>query len=325
MNSFGHNFSITVFGESHGECVGVVIDGVPPGVSISQTDFYHDLGRRRAVMPGTTARNEKDTPRIISGIYEGTSTGAPLTIIFENGDTRPDDYSHFTEHPRPSHADLTARIKYKGFNDPNGGGMFSGRLTVCLVAAGVVAKKLLPDVTFETKIAEIGGCDDPERFDEIINAVASEGNSVGAIVQTIVNGTGTGLGEPFFDSTESVISHLLFSIPAVKGVEFGAGFGVARKIGSENNDTIVNPNGTTLTNNDGGINGGITNGNPLIVRAAIKPTPSIYKPQHTYNFARGGIEKIEIKGRHDACIAPRAAVVIEAAVAIALADLSARR
>lgn len=325
MNTFGHNFRLTVFGESHGEHVGIVMDGASPGLDLSENDFLHDLGRRRSGITGSTARLEKDLPKIISGVFSGRTTGAPVTILFANEDKRPRDYYDFINHPRPSHADLTARTKYKGFNDPRGGGMFSGRMTVCLVAAGVVAKKMLPQVTFETTPVEIGGCNDPSRFEEIINAASAEGDSLGGVIQTTVNGLTPGYGEPFFDSAESMISHLLFSIPAVKGVEFGAGFAAAAKKGSENNDIIIDGKGTTATNNDGGINGGITNGNPLIVRVAIKPVPSIQKPQHTYNFGSRRVEELEIKGRHDVCIALRASVVVESAIAIALADLSARK
>lgn len=325
MNTFGHNFRITVFGESHGECAGVVIDGVTPGLGLLEEDFLGDLDRRRAGITGSTARLEKDFPQIISGVFNGKTTGAPVTILFTNENKRPQDYSDFIGHPRPSHADLAARVKHNGFNDPRGGGMFSGRMTVCLVAAGVVAKKMLPHAVFETAPAEIGGCRDSAKFEEIIDAASAEGDSVGGIVQTTVTGLGAGYGEPFFDSAESVISHLLFSIPAVKGVEFGAGFASAAKKGSANNDMIIDDTGKTATNNDGGINGGITNGNSVIVRTAIKPTPSILKPQQTYNFANRRVEKLEIKGRHDACIVLRAAVAVEAAVAIALADLSARK
>ncbi len=325
MDTFGHNFRLTVFGESHGDRVGVVIDGVPPGMSLSENDFLQDLGRRRSGITGSTARVEKDSPEIISGILNGKTTGTPVSILFANENKRPQDYANFTIHPRPSHADLTALTKYKGFNDPRGGGMFSGRMTLCLVAAGVVAKKILPHAVFETAPVEIGGCSDPAEFDKTISAAAAEGDSVGGIIQTTVNGAGPGYGEPFFDSAESVISHLLFSIPAVKGVEFGAGFASAAKKGSENNDIIIDGNGATATNNDGGINGGITNGNPIIVRVAIKPTPSISRPQLTYDFETGLMEKLEIKGRHDACIVSRASVVVEAAVAIALADLFSRK
>lgn len=322
MNSFGKLFRVTIWGESHGECVGVSVDGVPAGIVLSAEDFAEDLARRASGRRGTTPRREADQPKIVSGVYEGRTTGAPLTVLFENTNTRSGDYSNLVSQPRPSHADLVAQRKFDGANDPRGGGHFSGRLTLGLVAAGVVAKRVIgSDVKFATRIAEIGGCADESRFDEVIEVAMRDGDSVGGVVECRVDSVVTGLGEPFFDSTESSIAHLLFSVPAVKGVEFGAGFEVARRRGSENNDLIISADGATATNNDGGINGGITNGNQLVVRAAVKPTPSISRPQMTYDFERGEVCELQIKGRHDACIALRAAVVVESAVAIALADL----
>lgn len=322
MNSFGKLFRVTIWGESHGECVGVSVDGVPAGIVLSAEDFAEDLARRASGRRGTTPRREADQPKIVSGVYEGRTTGAPLTVLFENTNTRSGDYSNLVSQPRPSHADLVAQRKFDGANDPRGGGHFSGRLTLGLVAAGVVAKRVIgSDVKFATRIAEIGGCADESRFDEVIEVAMRDGDSVGGVVECRVDSVVTGLGEPFFDSTESSIAHLLFSVPAVKGVEFGAGFEVAKHRGSENNDLIINADGATATNNDGGINGGITNGNQLVVRAAVKPTPSISRPQMTYDFERGEVCELQIKGRHDACIALRAAVVVESAVAIALADL----
>lgn len=322
MNSFGTIFRVTIWGESHGECVGVSIDGVPAGIKLSEEDFAEDLARRASGRRGTTPRREADQPQIVSGVYEGRTTGAPLTVLFENTNTRSGDYSNLVRQPRPSHADLVAQRKFDGANDPRGGGHFSGRLTLGLVAASVVAKRVMgSDVKFATRIAEIGGCADENRFDEVIEAAMREGDSVGGVVECRVDSVATGLGEPFFDSAESTIAHLLFSVPAVKGVEFGAGFEVAKRRGSENNDLIINANGATATNNDGGVNGGITNGNQLVVRAAVKPTPSISRPQQTFDFESGEVRELQIKGRHDACIALRAAVVVESAVAIALADL----
>lgn len=322
MNSYGTIFRVTIWGESHGECVGVSVDGVPAGIRLSAEDFADDLARRASGRRGTTPRHEPDQPRIVSGVYEGHTTGAPLTVLFENTNTRSGDYSNLVRQPRPSHADRVAGCKYAGANDPRGGGHFSGRLTLGLVAAGVVAKRVIEsDVAFSTRITEIGGCSDESRFDEVIDAAMRDGDSVGGVVECCVDGVSVGLGEPFFDSVESTIAHLLFSVPAVKGVEFGAGFEVARRRGSENNDLIINAKGATATNNDGGVNGGITNGNRLVVRAAVKPTPSISRPQMTYDFERGEVCELQIRGRHDACIALRAAVVVEAAVAIALADL----
>ena len=325
MNSWGEIFRVTLWGESHGQQVGVSIDGVPAGIALSEADFMPDLERRKAGAAGTTPRKESDIPHIVSGLYNGYTTGSPLTIEFQNENTRSADYSALVEHPRPSHADLVARQKWQGYNDPRGGGHFSGRITLGIVAAGVVAKRILGEkVEFSTDIIEIGGCRDKSRFNDIIEEARLAKDSVGGIVECRVKGISAGLGEPFFDSAESEIAHLLFSVPAVKGVEFGAGFEAARMRGAEHNDMICDKEGHTTTNNAGGIVGGITNGNEIIVRAAIKPTASIAKEQATYNFASGKAEPLTIKGRHDVCIALRAAVVAEAAIAIALADLKLR-
>lgn len=325
MNQFGVNFRLSIWGESHGRQIGITIDGMLPGIPLSEEDFEADLQRRRSGAPGTTARREADRPKIVSGLYEGFTTGAPLTIEFENTDTRSEDYTTLETHFRPSHADMIAHRKFGGFNDPRGGGHFSGRITVALVAAGVVAKKMLRErVRFTTHLTEVGGCTDPARFDEVIAAARNEQDSVGGIVECCVKGVPGALGEPFFDSAESMIAHALFSIPAVKGVEFGSGFAAARMRGSEYNDRIMDAVGTTVTNHDGGINGGIITGNPLVVRAVIKPTPSIAREQLTYDLTTDSMQPLVIRGRHDACIALRAAVVVEAAVAVALADLLCR-
>lgn len=322
MNQFGHHFRLSIWGESHGPMVGITIDGVRPGIALAEEDFAADLARRRGgSVPGATPRREPDIPQIVSGLYRGHTTGAPLTLLFANTNTRSQDYANVARHFRPSHADTVAYYKYGGFNDPRGGGHFSARLTVALVAAGVVAKKMLPEgVCFTTRLTEIGGCDDPQRFDEVLRQAAAELDSVGGIVECRVQGVPRGLGEPFFDSAESMIAHLLFAVPAVKGVEFGSGFAGARLRGSQNNDPIVDAAGTTSTNHAGGINGGITNGNELVVRAALKPTPSIAREQMTYNLDTQRVEPLTIRGRHDTCVALRGAVVVEAAVAIALAN-----
>lgn len=325
MNSWGKIFRVTLWGESHGAQVGVSIDGIPAGIALSEEDFAADLERRKAGAAGTTPRKESDLPHIVSGVYNGYTTGSPLTIEFQNENTRSGDYSSLINHPRPSHADLVAQQKWQGYNDPRGGGHFSGRITLGLVAAGVVAKKILgAEAHFSTDIIEIGGSRDKTQFGDIIERARMAQDSVGGIVECRVNGVPTGYGEPFFDSVESEVAHLLFSVPAVKGVEFGAGFSAAKMRGSEHNDAIIDKEGHTATNHAGGIVGGITNGNELIVRAAIKPTASISCEQQTFNFASGEVEPLVIKGRHDVCIALRAAVVMEAAIAIALADLKLR-
>ena len=325
MNSWGQIFRVSIWGESHGQQVGVSIDGVPAGIALCEADFSADLDRRRAGAAGTTPRKESDLPHIVSGVYNGFTTGSPLTIEFVNENTQSGDYRNLVKHPRPSHADLVAQQKWDGYNDPRGGGHFSGRITLGLVAAGVVAKKILGNTAeVSTEITEIGGTQDKAKFAEILESARTAQDSVGGVIECRAKGITTGLGEPFFDSAESLIAHLLFSVPAVKGVEFGKGFEAAKMKGSEHNDAIIDKCGTTATNNAGGIVGGITNGNEIVVRAAIKPTASIAQEQATFNFESNKVEPLVIKGRHDVCIALRAAVVVESAVAIALADLKLR-
>jgi chorismate synthase len=325
MNSWGQIFRVSIWGESHGQQVGVSIDGVPAGIALCEADFSADLDRRRAGAAGTTPRKESDLPHIVSGVYNGFTTGSPLTIEFVNENTQSGDYRNLVAHPRPSHADLVAQQKWNGYNDPRGGGHFSGRITLGLVAAGVVAKKILGNTAeVSTEITEIGGTQDKAKFAEILESARTAQDSVGGVIECRAKGITTGLGEPFFDSAESLIAHLLFSVPAVKGVEFGKGFEAAKMNGSEHNDAIIDKCGTTATNNAGGIVGGITNGNEIVVRAAIKPTASIAQEQATYNLESNKVEPLVIKGRHDVCIALRAAVVVESAVAIALADLKLR-
>lgn len=324
MNILGRELRLSIFGESHGEGIGITIDGVPGGVELSEQLFEADLERRRAVGGATTARQECDSAHILSGVYRGYTTGAPLTLWFENREQHSSDYDRVKCHFRPSHADFTAHSKFGGFNDPRGGGHFSGRLTVALVAAGVVAKTLLGSVEFSTRLIRVGGCDDELKFEQILDKVKRDGDSVGGVVECRVKGLPVGVGEPFFDSVESVVSHSLFSVPGVKGVEFGAGFGAADMLGSEHNDPMVDADGHTSKNDAGGVVGGITNGEELVVRVAFKPTSSIGKSQITYNFESQKMEPLTIGGRHDSCIAIRGAVVVEAAVAIALADLKLR-
>ena len=321
-NSFGSKFKLSIWGASHTPEIGVRIEGVPQGIALSESDFEADLSRRRASAKGTTARHEKDIPALRAGVVDGVTTGEPIEIVFQNGDTRSSDYSQFENHNRPSHIDFTARAKYGSEVDLRGSGQFSGRMTVLLVAAGVVAKKIVGGVDYKTEIVEIGGSRNKAEFADIVAAAVADCDSVGGVVECRAKGVGIGLGEPFFDSAESVIAHLLFSVPAVKGVEFGSGFEGVKLRGSQRNDCFVDDEGHTATNNEGGINGGITNGNDLIVRAAIKPTPSIAREQMTYNKVLGEVAPLVIKGRHDACIVLRAAVVVESVVAIALAELA---
>ena len=319
MNTFGRKFRVSIFGESHGELIGVVLDGVPAGLELSEQDFEQDLLRRKSGAKGTTPRIEDDLPQIVSGVFEGHTTGAPLTIVFKNKNTKSSDYELFSAMPRPGHADLTAALKWDDCQDPRGSGHFSGRLTLPVVAAGVVAKKVLQDATMlddtpfsgvEAQIVEMGDLDE----------AMSEGDSVGAVVECTVPDIDPGYGEPFWDSVEALIAHAVFSIPGVRGVEFGDGFMAAKMRGSEHNDPI-GPDGRPLKNGAGGVNGGITNGAPIVFRVAFKPTSSIRKAQQTFNFATGEMDTLQVPGRHDVCFALRAPVVVEAMTAIVLADL----
>ena len=331
MNTFGRRFRVSIFGESHGELIGVVLDGVPEGLELSEQDFDYDIQRRKSGAKGTTPRREEDRPELVSGVYEGHTTGAPLTIVFRNNNTRSADYSLFEAMPRPGHADLTAALKWEDCQDPRGSGHFSGRLTLPVVAAGVVAKKMLQDATIldetplnsvEAKIVELGGIARvmPQEWQDAIDKAIEEGDSLGAVIECTVPDIDPGYGEPFWDSVESVIAHAIFSIPGVRGLEFGDGFKASAMKGSEHNDPI-GPDCRPLKNGAGGVNGGITNGAPLKFRVAFKPTSSISKPQQTFNFATGEMDTLEVKGRHDVCFALRAPVVVEAMTAIALADL----
>lgn len=319
MNTLGTLFRISIFGASHGPNVGITIDGCPAGISISEEDFLRDLERRKAGGSGTTPRKEDDIPKLVSGMFRDITTGAPITILFENNNTRSGDYDTIKNTPRPGHADFVLQKKFNGFNDYRGGGHSSGRLTVSLVAAGVVAKKAIPDIKIEAKLIEAGGDRNIERAIE--KAVAAQ-DSIGGIVECRVQGLPVGLGEPFFDSVEALISHAVFSIPAIKGIEFGSGFNAAAMTGSEHNDSIVDETGATATNHAGGINGGISNGNEMVFRIAVKPTSSTPKEQQTWNAASNSIAPFKVQGRHDLCIALRVPVVIEAVTAIVLADLS---
>lgn len=317
MNTTGRLFRISIFGESHGMHVGVLIDGCPAGIKLSDADFIQDLERRKSGQAGTTPRKEDDLPLIESGVLNGHSTGAPILIRFLNKNTRSSDYEALKQHPRPGHADFVAGVKYGGWADTAGGGMFSGRLTLGLVAAGVIAKKIIQPVSIQAQLTEAGGSTD---ISAAVQQAVEARDSIGGIVECRAAGLPAGLGEPFFDSVESIISHLAFSIPAVKGIEFGSGFAAARMRGSEHNDAILNARGTTAGNNAGGINGGITNGNELVFRVAVKPPSSIGLQQTSFHTGEQQAKPLQIQGRHDACIALRVPVVLESITAITLAD-----
>jgi len=329
MNSFGRIFRISVFGESHGACVGVVIDGCPAGLALNEADFAPDLERRKGGQgKGTTPRKEDDTPIFKSGVFNGKTTGFPVTILFENKNTRSEDYEKQRSIPRPGHADWVAHQKFGGYEDYRGGGHFSARLTTGIVAAGVIAKKLLTlglsanedkniPISITASITEIGGEQDTEKG--LQKAIEAK-DSVGGIIECVVKGMPVGLGEPYFDSLESLLAQIVFAIPAVRGIEFGTGFAAAKMFGSEHNDAIVDMNGKTRTNHAGGIVGGISNGNDLVFRIAIKPTSSTPQKQNSLNWDTGQTEDFSVKGRHDLCVALRAPVIVEAVTAIALAD-----
>jgi chorismate synthase len=349
-NSIGKKFVITCFGESHGRCVGVIVDGCPAGLPLSEQGIQKELDKR---IPSKTeivsARREKDVVEILSGTFNGFTTGSPICTLVWNKDVVPDEYDLIKDTPRPGHADYPARIKYGDFNDYRGGGRFSGRITVAFVMAGAIAKKLLGLFGVEVlaytveigkvklrktpTLEEIRGntyktavrCPDLESAKEMEEAILKakkEGDSVGGIVECIVSNVPVGAGEPLFDSLDADIAKMLFDVPAVKGVEFGVGFEAARLKGSENNDPYVIRDGkiVTLTNNAGGVLGGLSSGMPMLVRAALKPTPSISKEQKTVDLSKMEEKLIQVKGRHDPCIVPKAVPVIESAVAIVLAD-----
>ena len=349
-NSIGKALVLTCFGESHGKCVGAVIDGCPAGLPLKEEDVQIELNKRR---PGLTAvstpRREEDMVKIISGVYKGYTTGAPICMIVKNRDVDSTPYRVVSIKPRPGHADYTARVKYGGYNDPRGGGRFSGRITVAYVMAGAIAKKILSllgievlahtvqignvkvegDIPYESIRRNVYSnpvrCAVPEVAEKMIKEIleaSREGDSVGGVVEAIALNVPAGLGEPIFDSLDSDIAKMLFNIPAVRGVEFGAGFKIASMRGSEANDPYAIRDGkiVTLTNNAGGILGGISNGMPILVRAAFKPTPSISKRQKTVNLETMSEDYIEFSGRHDPCIVPRAVPVAESCLAFVLAD-----
>ena len=319
MNKFGTLFSVQRFGESHGACVGVTIDGCPAGLPLIAADFTEDMERRKGgKQKGTTPRQEDDIPIFKTGLFNDMTTGAPLMMLFENNNTRSGDYEKQRAVPRPGHADFTAHHKFGGFEDYRGGGHFSGRLTAALVGAGVVAKKILNGMEVKATIKSIGGETDLDKG--LQNAINNK-DSVGGIVECVVTGLPIGLGEHFFNSVESLISHAVFAIPAIRGIEFGTGFAAANMFGIEHNDAIIDATGKTKTNNAGGVVGGYTNGNDLVFRIAVKPTSSTPKEQITLNWETNEQENFSVKGRHDLCIALRVPVVLEAVTAMVLADL----
>jgi len=320
MNSYGTLFKITLYGESHQNSIGVLVDGMPPGIFIDQEMIKKDLEKRKPGKIGTTTRIEDDEFKITSGVFNGYSTGSPIHLTIENKNVVSKDYENLKTHPRPGHADLVSKIKYNGFQDYRGGGRFSGRLTAPIVMAGTLAKMFLP-FDFSNELIQVGTLKDLTKIDDYLEEIAKTNDSVGGIILLKVKNIPIGIGEPFFQKLDAEIAKMLFSIPSVKAVEFGLGFDGINLLGSEFNDLIVDSKGKTKTNNSGGVTGGISNGNDLIIKVMIKPTSSIKKPQDTYDFESKLVKELKIEGRHDVCIARRAGIVLENAIAIVLADL----
>ena len=323
-NAFGNVFRISLSGESHSPVMAVEIQGVPAGIPLAIEDFMPHINRRRGGRIGTTSRVERDVPEFVRGVEDGLTTGTTLKILFRNENTEPAAYSGFSDMPRPGHADWVRMVKYGTGSLASGGGMFSGRMTLPLVAAGVVARKAISPVTVRARLVEVGGMpvcgeDDPV-LDGFMEQVAADGDSVGGVVECVCDGVPAGLGEPFFDPLESMLSHIVFAVPGIRGIEFGDGFAASRMRGSMHNDPIVDRSGHTARNGAGGINGGISNGNPLVFRVAVKPSSSISRPQKTFNMATGRMEELCVTGRHDVCFALRVPVVIESVAAIVLCD-----
>lgn len=353
-NTIGNSVAVTLFGESHGPSIGVVIDGLAPGMEVSRETIEKMLSRRRPAGAISTARQEQDAFVIESGVLEGRTTGTPVCIRIPNNDTKSADYSQTRFLPRPSHGDFAARQKYHGYEDYRGGGHFSGRLTAALVAAaGLVMPALeAKGISIGTHISRLAGIDDRQfadfsqdisalkdksfpvldaeagaKMQDAILQAKAEGNSVGGVLETVITGLPAGVGEPWFDTVESVLSHMLFAVPAVKGVEFGAGFALSDMTGAEANDAFIMAGGKvqTKTNNAGGINGGITNGMPVVFRCAVRPTPTIGQAQQTVDLQTMEDATLAAKGRHDPCIVHRASVVVESVTALVLCDLLAGR
>lgn len=324
-NTIGNNLTVTLFGESHGAAIGAVIDGMPSGIEVNEDYIASQLLRRRPKDETSTPRQEQDKYSILSGVFEGCTTGTPICITIPNVDTHSKDYGDIQYKMRPSHADYTANCRYGGFQDYRGGGHFSGRITAALVAAAgfVIPALNKKGICINTNVLSIAGETEEEKWKEKILAAKAEGDSVGGVLQTVVSGVPAGVGEPWFDTVEGMLSHAVFSIPAVKGIEFGLGFDFADKTGSQANDQMYMDGGDVkcYTNNNGGVVGGITNGMPIVFNTVIKPTPTISKEQKTVDISTMSNTTLAAHGRHDPCIAHRAAVVVESVTALVIADM----
>jgi chorismate synthase len=320
VNSYGYLFKITLYGESHQDAIGAVLDGLPAGTKIDEELIKADLEKRKPKQIGTTPRKEDDKFRITSGVFNGYATGSPIHIMIENRNVNSKDYQHLKTHPRPGHADFVSQVKYKGFQDYRGGGRFSGRLTAAIVAAGSIAKMAMP-FKFKHELIQVGTLKDMNKLDDYLLDVIRKGESVGGIIKLTVSDMIVGMGEPFFNKLDSELAQLLFSIPAVKGVEFGLGFNGVEYFGSQFNDVLLDNKGATKTNHSGGMTGGVSNGNDLTINVFVKPTSSIQKKQDTYNLETNHIEPLEINGRHDVAIVRRVGIVLENVVAIGLLNL----
>lgn len=319
MNTYGTLFRVSIYGESHGKAIGVLIDGIPAGIKLNLNHIKEDLDKRRPGGKGTTTRIEGDDFSILSGYFNGYTTGTPLHVMIENQNTRSEDYENLKKHPRPGHADFVGEVKYKGFQDYRGGGHFSGRLTAAIVVAGAIAKQMIP-FQISSKIVQLGNETDHTKFDQLIDKLQQEKDSIGGIIEIKATNMMVGLGEPFFYKLDAEIAKMMFSIPAVKGVEIGDGFHGVHLKGSEFNDAMIDASGKTKTNHSGGVSGGISNGNDLVINVMMKPASSIGKVQQTFDFIQNDVKELEVRGRHDSVIIKRAGIVLESALAISLAD-----
>ncbi len=321
MNSFGQLFKISLFGESHGNSIGVLIDGMPPGIKVDVDLIKSDLLKRRPSKLYETPRVEEDEFFIESGVYQGLTVGTPILVRILNKSYNSETYLKYKTHHRPSQSDFVLKNKFKGFHNLPGSGHFSGRITTCLVVAGAFAKMVLKNVEIKTSVTQVGTLTNLEELDQYLSEIIKSKETVGAHLTTTVSGVEVGLGEPFFYGIESVISQILFSIPSIKGVSFGAGFKAVELLGSDYVDKIINKDGQTITNNSGGINRGITNGNDLVINTVTRPISSFKKGIETFNFETEKIEELKVSGSHDVFIGNRIKVIIENAIMIALLDL----